>query len=531
MKRHEPFLELAAIGIDFPLTSAERARLDQHLAVCPACARAASGFRADAAMLERLPIPMLPERRAAEVLATVLHPQAVRHPVRLLAIAALLGLALLGSLAAGAELLRERDRRLVVVPPLPTGSALAPERPGQPSQEPAATSAAPSPALGSTWSSATVPDGTGRPSGPIEAVTAGGPGFVAVGRGCMGTDPVCEAIVWTSVDGRAWARSAASEALDTGASFPTSGPQIGMFDVAAGDPGIVAIGYAARPGMEATAWFSPDGASWERIPLGGESTTRVNAVAFDGRRFVIVGEDRSALSDAKLATATARAAVWTSEDGRTWNPVPGAEVLDVGGFVDTLEDPWMGGMADVTAGPGGLVAVGSVCEHGMDASGGRPLGCEAAVWRSLDGRSWERAVGVTEDQALINAVATSEDGYIAVGTSLCGRGTCPGLVLTSPDAETWTTRSFPQPGEIGSVTSIGDRIFATTPFGEVQLWTSADGAAWEPADVEGGPTPVDPGGDVQLAAGDDAAVWIGTPGDGDRVVAWVSTEGGPDPAR
>ena len=173
----------------------------------------------------------------------------------------------------------------------------------------------------------------GRPVGRIEAVTAGGPGFVAVGRGCVNTGadlPTCEGVVWTSTDGKAWQRTPAGDPTDTGAFFPTSGPEIGMFDVAAGGPGIVAIGYAARPDMAATIWFSSDnGASWERAKIGDVGSTRVNAIAWDGRQFVMVGEDRSQWDGTLegMAKATARAAVWTSTDGYNFTRVPHSDGL------------------------------------------------------------------------------------------------------------------------------------------------------------------------------------------------------------
>ncbi len=221
--------------------------------------------------------------------------------------------------------------------------------------------------LGDRWVAAQMPVVVGRPVGRIEAVTAGGPGFVAVGRGCVNTGadlPTCEGVVWTSTDGKAWQRTPAGDPTDTGASFPTSGPEIGMFDVAAGGPGIVAIGYAARPDMAATIWFSSDnGASWERAKIGDVGSTRVNAIAWDGRQFVMVGEDRSQWDGTLegMDKASARAAVWTSTDGYNFTRVPHSAVLDVGEFMDTMEDPSTGGMNDVVAGPRGLVAVGSVC--------------------------------------------------------------------------------------------------------------------------------------------------------------------------
>jgi hypothetical protein len=142
MNTHDTALALAAAAIDFGLTQAERARLDAHLAACPACARSAVALRADALVLAGLPGLALPERRSAELLSAALHPARVRHPLRLVAIAALLALLALGSLAVGAELLRRMDDdRLLVLPP-PTASA-APDASAEPSAsapaEPGAT--------------------------------------------------------------------------------------------------------------------------------------------------------------------------------------------------------------------------------------------------------------------------------------------------------------------------------------------------------------------------------------------------------
>ena len=66
-----------------------------------------------------------------------------------------------------------------------------------------------------------------------------------------------------------------------------------MFDVAAGAPGIVAIGYTARPDMAATIWFSSDDELFETRQDWDVGSTRVNAIAWDGSQFVIVGEDQA----------------------------------------------------------------------------------------------------------------------------------------------------------------------------------------------------------------------------------------------
>ncbi len=126
MTPHDTFLDLAAIAIDFPLAQADRTRLEQHLAGCPACTRGASALRGDALALGHLPAVILPERRGAEILAGALHPAAVRHPLRLLLLAALLALLLVGSLAVGAQLMRQPEDDLSVVVPVPT-SSVAPD--------------------------------------------------------------------------------------------------------------------------------------------------------------------------------------------------------------------------------------------------------------------------------------------------------------------------------------------------------------------------------------------------------------------
>lgn len=93
-------------------------------------------------------------------------------------------------------------------------------------------------------------------------VTVGGPGFVAVGRdgagdtwsnpGLGGMDPA----IWTSVDGVTWRRvPGEANGLDRGTDR--------LLAVTAGGPGLVAVGY---DGMRAApVWTSSDGLSWTRV--------------------------------------------------------------------------------------------------------------------------------------------------------------------------------------------------------------------------------------------------------------------------
>ncbi len=97
-------------------------------------------------------------------------------------------------------------------------------------------------------------------------------------------------------------------------------------------------------------------------------------------------------------------------------------------------------------------------------------------------------------------------------------------MLTSPDGRTWTQQPFEQPGDLRTLTVIGDRLLATAPDGPQTLWTSDDGTTWVPAEVKGGPATSGEGSFAEwhLAATQDAAVWVGTDPDTNDPVAWVS---------
>ena len=123
MKPHQTFLELAAMAIDYPLSTSERRHLDQHLAGCQECVRSATALRADAAAIGALPPLTLSDRRGDLILAAALRPAPVHHPMRLVAIAALLALLITGSIAVGALLLNRLDDDLAIVVPVPTATA------------------------------------------------------------------------------------------------------------------------------------------------------------------------------------------------------------------------------------------------------------------------------------------------------------------------------------------------------------------------------------------------------------------------
>jgi hypothetical protein len=225
------------------------------------------------------------------------------------------------------------------------------------------------------------------------SVVAGGPGLVAVGSDASGGND--DAAVWTSPDGVTWSRVPNDEEV-----FGGDGDQA-MWSVAAGGPGLVAVGHDGPIGdWDAAVWTSPNGVSWTRVPhsetlFGGEDHQAMWSVVPGGPGLVAVGYDHS--------IGAGVAAVWTSPDGVTWTRVPHDEVVFGG-------DNWQA-MWSLVAADSGLVAVG------YDNSGGNT---DAAVWTSPDGVTWSR---VPHDEGvfggsgwqMMNSVVAASAGLVAVG--------------------------------------------------------------------------------------------------------------------
>ena len=132
----------------------------------------------------------------------------------------------------------------------------------------------------------------------MNAVTAGGPGLVAVGE-AGARDAVA---VWTSADATSWQRVPHDPAVFGG------GGEQDMTAVTTGGPGLVAVGYEGETGASSAAvWTSEDGLSWHRIVhdpavFGASGRQAMRTVTVGGPGLVAVGHDRD--RDA--------AAAWTS---------------------------------------------------------------------------------------------------------------------------------------------------------------------------------------------------------------------------
>lgn len=129
----------------------------------------------------------------------------------------------------------------------------------------------------------------GEGSQVINGVTAWGPGFVAVGNdggiGPWDNNPENNAAVWTSVDGVNWSRVPHDETV-----FGTGGNPV-MLAVTAGGPGLVAVGADYYPSelAETPVWTSPDGVTWTRVPDDAAVPGALTSVTAGGPGLVAVG--------------------------------------------------------------------------------------------------------------------------------------------------------------------------------------------------------------------------------------------------
>jgi len=234
----------------------------------------------------------------------------------------------------------------------------------------------------------------------MKAVTAGGPGFVAVGWSEYepATDEA-NAAVWTSPNGRAWTRVPHDEDV-----FGVKGAE-GMLDVVAGSRGLIAVG---SDWPNEVVWTSVDGTVWTRLPhdeavFVGEQLIWALTVAESG--IVGVGYNNSSEGEDEYAVA------WTSPDGSHWSRTP-------------IEEASVTPLRGVVASDRGLIAVGEQNVAGQ---------FDAVVWTSPDGVVWTQvraddAVFGGEGNQLAYDVAARAGKVVAVGAD-----------YGAPQPAAWTT--------------------------------------------------------------------------------------------
>jgi anti-sigma factor RsiW len=424
MSEHNAFLRLAATAVDFQLDPHEARTLGQHLEGCDECRRMAESLSGDAAALRSLPRPSPSPRIAAAIArASRGETRTTRSPLLLLGLGFLLVAGLAGAVIGGAAIRQalESDRQVVSPSPAPTDAAIVP-----PSPEPSATI---DPRLGRDWQTGglTVAAQIGPVYGQM-AVAPGEPGFVLVGRGaCVppadGERETCFAASAVSSDGRAWLGSGTPSVLDVGTNPATSGPEPGMIDVASSGGVTVAIGYAAEG--------DPSGPDFHFGP-----------------------------------------AIWRSENGLEWERIPVGTQF-AGTCIPGPGDVACARFQAIEATSHGFVIAGAIF---------RPEAPRAALWTSVDGRTWERPadepgafdptfdaggyVDTGEEPGFGGPKALAEaGGRIAAVGQVCESaelGLCTAAVWLSDDGRTWRRAQVEaHDGGLWSVTHDGDGFVAS----------------------------------------------------------------------
>jgi hypothetical protein len=250
------------------------------------------------------------------------------------------------------------------------------------------------------------------------AVAAGGPGFVAVGGGCCPD----QAAVWTSVDGRRWARVPSSPTFDNAS----------VRRLVRWHQGLLAIGCEAFTECAGTLLMaSTDGLTWNRIPAGAFRDALISDVAAGGPGLIAVGF-RCPPGSGVAGECDARPAVWASVDGVSWSDVP-------------LDDAASSYLGAVASGAAGLVAFGEESE-------GLP-GSVVSLRTSPDGLAWTRVLtpGVFAN-ARVSAVRAIEGAFFALGQR-GGDEPIP-IIWRSVDGLDWTIVLEGSPADAGSLSDL-----------------------------------------------------------------------------
>jgi hypothetical protein len=460
MTTHDRVIELGAAAFDFRLTPRERDDLERHLATCSRCRGELEGMADDVRRLEARRGHRLSPSRAEAIRRSIERPASGFNPAMLLVAAALLLLATWAAATVGAQLLRQLDERLAVdLVPNPT-TIPSPEN-----AEPA-----------SAWQLTA----RGKVAEPIPfdpvAVVRTPTGWTAIGnRSCTGNQDLgfdCVIPIAASTTGEAWV-PAGSIALGGPWLPPMSGPEIGALDAAAGPDGLVVVGFdvqgdaighdgVQRATTNGTAWWSSDGVTWEAQRLG------------DGARpaTVIWSPSGWLIGGVRYGDTKPVGAIWTSVDGHSWTVVGDAAVNDIGGYVDTLEDPAAGGIHTFVVDGDLTVAGGQVCtENGLP--------CASAAWVSEDGLSWTRADALPTGDYVTDLVAV-DDAFVAAVRVCTDGAECTTAILRSTDGRAWQTVAGPSGLNEAMAVSDGTLVLAAGEYRSLDVLVTADGLEWHP---------------------------------------------------
>jgi hypothetical protein len=277
--------------------------------------------------------------------------------------------------------------------------------------------------------------------------------------------------------------------------------------------GFVAVGYVP-PAWVPASWTSADGLAWAIHPIGTTTFTFPVSLATRGNGPIVA-----------VGRSGPEPAAWTSDDGIAWvrRSVPileGSRGPERMTSVVTTDRGYLAGgsagpelfdrharfwsskdgvewrpvpddaevfanaeVRSIATSPDGFVAVGVV------GTAQEPSG--AVAWTSVDGSTWDRI----DDPAFADGIAVSVvrapfGGFVAVGSDLDRRNA---VAWTSPDGRRWTRgpdeASREHPGGFAWMTdavAVGNSVIAVGDFqglqrGTATSWVTADGNRWERA--------------------------------------------------
>ncbi len=277
--------------------------------------------------------------------------------------------------------------------------------------------------------------------------------------------------------------------------------------------GFVLVGNADR-GQRAVVWTAADGLAWQRDESGPDFSTSVlqTVVPIAGGLLAVgtaTAGDSACAGGVFGCNPAFPIRLWTSKDGRTWQRLPDASMAPFG----------RAQILSVAAGPAGVLAAGDQVPVTGDP---KPM-----MWTSGDGRTWRAAPQFAGafPGAVVDAVAGSSLGFVAVGRRFGQGPSALGGAWFSTDGSSWTeAKEVPGgPPELTFVVAAAGGLVAGGSTGTRSIVWSQDGRVWRPADQAAvpfalggsGPTLLSDGGRI-LALGFDAG---GAPG------AWTSGDG------
>lgn len=226
-----------------------------------------------------------------------------------------------------------------------------------------------------------------------------------------------QAAAWSSVDGETWERT----------KLPAANSAFAL-DVAAGPDGFTAVGVwcshcvgtgsegaPPAPGTEAARlWRSTDGVTWRAVSAPALRGSVPFRVAWTGTRLLAIGERTSRLRCPNCVEEDGTN-MWSSPDGITWSTVRGLPR----GF-DAM---------DLVASTNGAVFT-------------VPLG--SPLFRSRDGVHWSRGRPPAISNGGISSGSFIPGGYLLAGVEVVGVGCCSApAFFTSSDGSHWSSFVMP----------------------------------------------------------------------------------------